>query len=237
MKRIDSPIDAAVGDYESTAPDPVQAIILKAASALHPLLGLADAISDHFSTQKRFERIQAVLQFMSAEIEAISKKLEPKVIEERLHSPKFIEAVRIAAEEATRTAEKKKLDRLALALANGLNPKIIGSEEDLPGFIRDICQISESDIETLERVITTPSFFNFPRAITNSERPEISSFLDSMVESAAMQRMQKDDWYSKGYRLVGFGLVVPLQGTSSNEVSFAPTKSGQLLIELLTPNV
>ena len=55
-----------------------------------------------------------------------------------LQSPKFMEAVLTAAEEAARTADSKKLDRLAFTLANGLDPEIIKPEDDLASFVRDV---------------------------------------------------------------------------------------------------
>lgn len=244
MKRINNPTDVVLTQYEGEPENTTQEIVLKVAGSLLLPIGLATALREHFSSRERQERIHRVLLAFKADIEALQKKSEQdgvrtKAIEDRLQSPKFTEALLTAAEEAAKTAESKKLDRLASTLANGIDPDVIQPEDDLTSFVRDVSQLSELDIKTLNKIVISSPL----RAVFGTpSSSEPSDLMQSLVESAALERIENDDFFSTAFRLVGFGLVLEVPSSqygarSINHLSFTPTKRGRKLSALLKNRV
>lgn len=250
MKRIDNPSDVALTQYEGEPEDTTQEIILKIAGAIFPPVGLATALRDHFSAQTRYERILRVFVALKSDIESIQKestqnKKRADAIEDRLRSPEFTEAILTAAEEAARTAESRKLDRLASILANGVDPDVLQPEDDLASFVRDVSQLSELDIKTMNVIFSTSQLQGFIGGSVFSTEASDSSGAEkpfdylgkALLESAALEKIKDDDFYSTAYRLVGFGLALEAPSHTgrrqANNLSFLPTKRGRKLIALL----
>jgi hypothetical protein len=240
MKQIDSPTDVALTQYEGEPEDTVQEIILKISGKLCLPIGLATAFRDHFSSRNRYERILQVFRAFKSELDSLQRdsaqdEARTRAIEERLHSPKFTEAVLAAAEEATRTAASKKLDLLASALGNGLDPDIIKPEDDLASFVRDVSQLSEFDIKALENIGQALQLLWLREH--QEQNANGLPVIEEFAENAALEKLQGDDFYSTAYRLVGFGLALELPTKtgrrSSNNIRFTTTGRGRKLIALL----
>lgn len=69
MKRIDSPLDAALSLYQGDPRDPVLEIILKIAAPLKLPLAVVTSLRDHFSTLTRQKRIAELLLVFKSEVE------------------------------------------------------------------------------------------------------------------------------------------------------------------------
>jgi hypothetical protein len=74
MKRIDSPRDVAITQYEAEPEDTTLEIILKIARAVSPKLALVAALRDHFSAKTRHERIRQVFLAFNSSFESIEKE-------------------------------------------------------------------------------------------------------------------------------------------------------------------
>ncbi len=245
MKRIDSSTDVAITQYEGEPEDETREIILKVAGELFAPVGIVVALREHFSSKMRYERIKQVFLALKADIEALEQSAQDKVqaIEERLQSPKFTEAILTAAEEAARTADSNKLDRLASSLANGLDPDIIRPEDDLPSFVRDVSQLSELDIKTLDTIVSMAQYeaLTEPSDPKTTDEPNTQKFYfadaPEFVASADVEKIKTNDFYSYAYRLVGFGLALELPSKtgrrSANNLRFSPTNRGRKLFALL----
>jgi hypothetical protein len=245
MKRIDSSTDVALTQYEGGPEDTTREIILKVAGELFPPVGVVTALREHFSSKKKYEQIKQVFLALNDEVGSLKKESAQdqariQAIEERLQSPKFTEAVLTAAEEAVRTADSNKLDRLACVLANGLDPRRISDEDDLASFVRDASQLTEMDIQVLKIIHSTfadlipmnPNFNN-PNAFTDR-----SSELLKNVNEAGIDR---DDFYSYSSRLAGFGLTLEAPFNPSRQAPgdkcFRPTRRGEKLVALLQSRI
>jgi hypothetical protein len=152
--------------------------------------------------------------------------------------PRRGEGAKIARglEEAARTAECKKLDRLASVLANGVDPAIIQPGDDLPSFVRDVSQLSELDIKTLEIIISAVPAQLLSRATSTSKSTKYDP-QEAFLSNVGLDKIGNDDFYSTAYRLVGFGLALEIPShtgrRSANDLRFMPTKRGRKLIALL----
>jgi hypothetical protein len=238
VKRIDNPLDAAMSQLEENPENSTLEIVAKLAT-LVPLLAPLDALRDHFSTRNRINRIYEVLSVFQSEYEALrmecaQEKARRAEIDAYLRSTKFTDAVVAAAEEAARTANAEKIKRFARVLANGSDPRIEASDDDLSSFIRDVSQLSEVDLRTLEIIISTVGIMSWESYVPDETDGLLGQHL---VRAAAQEKLQRDDFYSHAYRLVGFGLALEApSGTGrrlANDLRFLPTRRGRKLLALL----
>ena len=216
--------------------------MLKVAGVVSVKVGLLNALRDHFSTKTRFERIQQVFVAFNSDLDSLEKQSAQntnkiQAIEERLQSPKFTEAVLTVAEEAVRTADSEKLRRLASTLANGLDPEIVKPSDDLSSFIRDVSQLSEHDIKTLDSIARMRQML-WLRYESEPTTPGNFPVIEEYLEADAANKIEGDDFYSAAYRLVGFGLALELPSKtgrrSSKNIRFTITNRGRKLLALLT---
>lgn len=241
MKRIDDPIDAAMSQLEDDSESTPLEIVKKLATAVPLLAPLAcvDALEEHFSNRKRFKRVYECFSIFKAEHDSLQSELaqEKKAlakIDSYLKSPKFAEAVVTAAEESVRTANEEKIKRFGRVLANGPDPRIEASDDDLSSFIRDLSQLSEIDLKSLEIIVSTAGLTSIDSYVVNETDGLLGQHL---AKAAAEQRLLQDDFYSHAFRLVGFGLALEVPRDTvrqmANDFRFLPTRRGRHLLALL----
>lgn len=153
-----------------------------------------------------------MLRTFNAALQALQQEcaLEARsrlMIDSYLTSPRFTDAVIAAAEETTRTANADKILRFGLVLANGCDPEIdVSDDADLSSFIRDVSQLSELDLRTLQIVASTAR----ADILLESDVPDSTDNMlgQHLIAAAAREKLERDDFYSHAYRLVGFGLLL-----------------------------
>lgn len=238
MKRIDEPLDAAMSELEENPENTPLEIVVQMAT-LAPFFAPLAALREHFSTRNRINRIYEVLSVFKSEHEALPSELAHEKatlvdVHSYLNSPKFTEAVVAAAEEAVKTANDAKIKRLARVLANGSDPRIEASDDDLSTFVRDVSQLSDLDIRTLEIIISTAGLMSMESYVVNETDGLLGQYL---VKAAALEKLSQDDFYSHAFRLVGFGLLLEVPRDTvrqmANDLRFLPTRRGRKLVALL----
>jgi hypothetical protein len=242
MDRIDNSLDVAIRQLQENPESTPLVITLKLLTAL-PGLAVADSIWEHFSTNKRIERIHEVLVALKQELEAlqayyVGDEQTLGAISNYLKSPEFSEALITAAEEAVRNANAERIKRLARVLTNGSDPNTEPSnEDDLTSFIRDVSLLSEGDIQILKQLASSlPLAFEFVTGSQTVSRPEFN--FQQVIDDAKRDKLLTDDFYSHCFRLVGFGLAAQIPGNSpslaANKYLFRLTRRGYRLHALLT---
>jgi hypothetical protein len=237
MDRIDNPLDVAIRQLQENSESTPLVIALKLSTAI-PGLAIADSIWEHFSTNKRIERVNEVLIAFKRELEALQNsynedKQRLDAISENLKSAEFNEAVIAAAEEAVRNTNAEKIKRLARVLANGSDPNTEpSSEDDLTSFIRDVSMLSESDIQVFKQLASS-----VPLGLMLAHGSQEKSPFQHFIDDAARGKLMTDDFYSHCFRLVGFGLAVQIPSNSpsqaANKYLFMLTRRGHRLAALL----
>jgi hypothetical protein len=86
-------------------------------------------------------------------------------------------------------------------------------DDDLSSFVRDVAQLSESDINTLDSIAQALQLLWLRE---NTENTSDLPMAEDFLEGTALLKLETNDFYSTAYRLVGFGLALEL-----------PTKTGR----------
>jgi len=197
----------------------------------------AHLLEEHFSIRKRVQRVKEVTFACGNQIIAIKNTISKdredfqRQIHETLKSPGFAEAFATAADEATRTTNAAKLNRLASVLANSCDPTLSTStDDDLTSFVHDISRLSEGDIKTLNYLSTSLNAFYRRNEKPSEPKPEFLEF----INDTAREQSLGSDFHSHCFRLVGFGLATQLAWNSpEGGPSFRVSDRGRHLLNLL----
>jgi hypothetical protein len=111
----------------------------------------------------------------------------------------------------------------------------MGANDDLSSFVRDISQLSELDISTLDSI---SKMLQLSWISENSHEGTGSlPVMEEFIQMDAAKKLETDAFYSTAYRLVGFGLALEIPSKtgkrSATNIQFTITDRGRKLLALL----
>jgi hypothetical protein len=231
MGRIDDPYDAAKSQCPEVPENIPGELALHIGGAIIPIVGLVNAVRDHYSQAKVAERLRILVDAVNSKTNATDAKVE---------SPQFAEAIRLAIEETWRTTDMKKVKRFGAILGNSAVPN---DNPDAPldavDFIRAVAQLDDRDIKAL-RALYPPSAYLMSTSRNYSNLDDSNPLAQFGADAARMAdeaKLARDDFYSSCKRLEGFGLAIELprnpSRTAPSDYSFRTTRRGERLVKLL----
>lgn len=243
--KIDDPIDAS----ENAWPDEPDGLGKKFADLALSFLGLVfppatvvKIMRDQFLPQNRVGRIEYLFRGMALKLKDVEAKCAGSrekiaAIQARMDEPAFQKAVATACEEAARSSDTARIERFALVLANSPTPGRWSTDaDDIATFIRDLTQLSERDLQVLERL--SMAFGNL--VLSNPELNDSSVFTrnnEGLEHVIRQQPLHRDDFFSACGRLIGFGLAIeepwPPVHTQPHGRCIRPTRRGLSLLHYL----
>jgi len=241
--KIDDPVDASFQAFPE-APEGMgrkfAELALSFAGLIFPPAVLLKILTDQFSAPNRFKRIDYLLQALNLSLKQLESQVgedreKTRAVQARIESPRFQEAVAMACEESSRATTTKKVERMAEVLAGSLTPtRWSPNDEDVAALIRDLAQLSDRDIQVLEKLSTA-----FGGLMLNDSAWLDNLFTDnnSALERIIREQGDRDEFYSTCGRLIGFGLAVdvtwPVNRTQPHERCIRPTRRGLALLAYL----
>ncbi len=224
-RQNQSPVDRILESAESAT----NAISLT--TGLAPIGGIAKAfgVARRFTSELGVATLSENLDHLGNATEAALSRVEKKLeaqgvrvdeIEHLLNGQEFLEGIKAATLQAQRTKDKKRLERMALILANGVAEKDL-EPESLDDMMRAAVELKESDIALLGKICDSQaqemvhqSAGRHPSSWKNNFESIWSQFVDdlnpqfhlqyrsSLSRMAAMGFLMRAD-FSRSY---GFGL-------------------------------
>jgi hypothetical protein len=151
MGKIDRPIDAVLDQYPEQLENSLGEISLEIAGIFNPLVKIGNILRQRLSGSEKKQRASAVFNAFNDELLRLQNQIDQKTIEARLDSPEFQDALMLAIEEAWRTSNEVRVQRLAAVLANGVKTEVdVPSGEDLSSFVREVAYLDDGDIQMLQ---------------------------------------------------------------------------------------
>ena len=235
MSDIDNPI-AQIKKGAQKPPRPPGDAIAVGMIGWIPVIG--DKIKkalDSIRGQDKDERIEFLLTAIVEQLEVHDIDIE---ILKRLDQPEFNRLLAVALQRIFFGANQRKVKRFAAVVTEAaVSEKTEQEYEDAASFIRALDELSEDDLRILKL------FFHYQRdlVIERHAMPHAIFFegnrMTSLQDGIIQLGMQIDDVYSRSNRLVGYGLLLPLERTQSqgdiNVKYFRMTLLGKRLITVL----
>jgi hypothetical protein len=238
MGKIDRPIDAVLDQYPEAAENSLGELSIELAGMASPIIKAANIIRQRlFAAPARGERTSALLKAMNEELIRLSEQIDQQALNDRIDSPEFQDALVLAIEEAWRTSNEVRVQRLAAVLANGVATNIDAPPgEDLSSFVREVAYLDDGDIHMLQVMeeVYRPAIRNRPDM---SDPNEFTLLIAGFLRRTDEVRISRDDVYARCSRLSGFGLAVEVLRSdtrmSLSDRCFRPTQRGLRLLRLL----
>lgn len=233
MPKSDDPIEQARKQWVSGDEPFANALTQEAFKQGFPILGSV------FSFWKSAEQKRVLIEFNNWILDCL-KQLDQRVdnLPERM-TPDLNRIAALAVERILWGASSKKAKRFAAVFAHQFTEP--GNEqalEDATYFIRALDELSEDDIRVLKHL------YNHQRHITAEQHALTyneyfnGNGMKNMLMDARNLGMQMDEFYSRLYRLSGYGLALPLDKAHGsmgdpNDFAFRLTLLGRRLIDML----
>ncbi len=242
MGKITDPYEALKSQYAEEPENVLGELALRVAGEVIPLIGVVNAIRDHFSQAAVAKRLRTLVEAVNSKIQRVEKGVEGNeeqiaAIRSKVESPQFRAAVRLAIEETWRTEEAEKIKRFAAILGNSVAPNDeLDISEDLSSFIRAVAQLGERDIHALQIVHSV--FADTVKVYPNFHDPDVfTERADQLLKKVDESKIQRDDFYSYCKRLEAFGLAIEVPRNPARmapgDYCFRPTRRGLKLLSLL----
>ncbi len=222
MGKIDRPIDAVLDQYPGAPENVLGELGIELGGMASPIIKAANVIRQRlFGAPARGERTCALLKAMNEELIRLSEQIDQKVLNERIDSPEFQDALVLAIEEAWRTSNEVRVQRLAAVLANGVATDVdVPSGEDLSSFVREVAYLDDGDIQMLQVIE------EIYRPIRNrpdmSDPNEFTLLIAGFYRRTDALRISRDDVHARCSRLSGFGLAVEVLRSETRMSLVAP---------------
>lgn len=239
MGKIDRPIDAVLDQYPEVPENKLGELSIELAGMASPIIKAANIVRQRlFTAPARAERTSALLKAMNEELIRLSAQIDQQVLNDRIDSPEFQDALVLAVEETLRTSNEVRMQRLAAVLVNGVATNIDAPPgEDLSSFVREVAYLDDGDIQMLQVIeeIYRPAIRNRPDM---SDPNEFTLLIGGFFRRTDALTISRDDVYARCSRLSGFGLAVEVLRSdtrmSLSDHCFRPTQRGLRLLKLLT---
>lgn len=233
MPKSDDPIEQARSKWVAGAEPFANSLTLEVFKKSFPILGSV------FSFWKSAEQKQVLIEFNNWVLDFL-KLLDQRTdnLPEQL-TPDLNRIAALAVERILWGASGKKAKRFAAIFASQVSTSgNVHALEDAAYFIRALDELSEDDIKVLKHL------YNHQRQITaEGHALTYNEFFNNngmknMLLDARNLNMQMDEFYSRCYRLSGYGLALPLDkshGSMGNpdEFAFRLTLLGRRLVDML----
>lgn len=213
MGGIDNPIAQITKGAEKEPRTPGDAIAVGMISWI-PVIGekIKKAL-DSIRGQDKDARLDFLLNAIVERLEIHETDID---VLKRLDQPEFNRLLSVAIERIFFGANERKVKRFAAVITIAVTEEKTEQEyEDATSFIRAIDELSEDDLRVLKL------FFHYQKdlVIENHAMPHAIFFegnrMTTLQEGILNLGMQIDDVYSRCNRLVGYGLLLPLERTQN----------------------
>jgi|GEM_PF-1765073 len=235
MSDIDNPIAQIKKGAEKPPRTPGDAIAVGMISWI-PIIG--DKIKKALESirgQDKDARIEFLLTAIVEQLEVHDTDID---VLKRLDQPEFNRLLSVAIERIFFGANQRKVKRFAAVVTEAaINEKTEQEYEDAASFIRALDELSEDDLRVLKL------FFHYQQdlVIERHAMPHAIFFdgtrMTRLQEGILQLGMQIDDANSRSNRLVGYGLLLPLERTQAqgdiNVKYFRMTLLGKRLMLIL----
>jgi hypothetical protein len=237
---FEDPVDALLEtDGPHDLGNECAALALRFASVVFPPAAFVSILADQFNERKRHRRVLEYLTQLLVRVKAVEQKsLSVDVMAEvlkRFESKTFSEGVAIGGEEAARAVKPDKGAQFASVAVGWLVPNQWG-EYDVATMIRDIAQLTDSDVRVLG--ILSEIYGSYVNTDPNSNAVAVFTMhMDKQFAAMLASNIQSDDFLSSCARLGGFGLALE-ESRTPGELRiavrcFRPTRRGMALLQYL----
>lgn len=240
-KQNQSPVNRLLEGAESAAGAVSIATGSVTIGCIARAFGIAKRITSGLGVATLEENLEHLADAAEAALSRVEKNLDAQgvrieEIERRLHSDELLEGIKTATLQAQRTKDKKRLERMALILANGVAENNL-EPESLDDMMRAAVELKDSDIALLGKICKSQGPLLREKGLTPTNWfGQVPWYWDQFIESEAIDPSMHLVYRSSLSRLESHGLIQKFREISTASVGlehYALLKEGLEFFERL----
>ncbi len=234
---IDNELDQIKLQYPERSENPGLEVTMKLLSGLAPVgpvISLIQGLRDHFSWKYAIRRLEILLRALEEEVRRQGKTIEE--VKERLETPEALESIIRAISITVQTSNERKIEQFGAVLGYEAASGDLKGWDEASALVEDLSRLTDEDVNILGLLVHHQSGFV---ESSPSER-QYNNLVQSMRQifsELERRHIGRGDFYSHAFRLIGFGLAVPLNFNPSamgpQDQGVAVTLRGVRLMQIL----
>lgn len=212
---IDNELDQIELQYPERSENPGLEVTMKLLSGLAPVgpvISIIQGLRDHFSWKYAIRRLEILFKALEEEVRRQGKTTEE--VKERLETPEALESIIRAVSITVQTSNEWKIERFGEVLGYEAASGDKRGWDEASALIDDLSRLTQADIATLELLVLCQGNVVRQNPSTADYNDLVSSMKHILAEVDA-RKIGRSEFYSRAFRLIGFGLAVPLNWNAS----------------------
>jgi hypothetical protein len=208
--------------------------LLSGLAPVCPVISIIQSLRDHFSWEYAIRRLEILFKALDEEVRRQGKTIEE--VKERLETPEALESIIRAVSITIQTSNEWKIEQFGAVLGHEAASGDPKGWDEASALVEDLSRLTDEDVKILGLLVHHQSEFV---ESSHSER-QYNNLVQSMKQifsELEHRHIGRGDFYSHAFRLVGFGLAVPLNFNPSamgpQDQGVAVTLRGVRLTQIL----
>jgi hypothetical protein len=234
---IDRELDQLKQQYPERTENPGLEVTMKLLALLPqlgPVISVIHGIRDHFSWEYAIRRLERLFNALETEVLRQGKTVEG--IKEQLETPEALDSLIRAVNVTIQISNEWKIEKFGELLGYEAASDDREGWDEASALIDDLNRLTQADIETLRLLVHFQSKCVKEHPTTIDYNDLVASMKEILTEVDA-RKIARGEFYSRAFRLVGFGLAVPLNwnqfALAPEDQALAATVRGVRLIKIV----
>jgi hypothetical protein len=194
--------------------------LLSALPSVGPAVAILQALREHFSTRRALQKLQVLLDALEREVRRQGKTL--REVQARIETPAALGSIVRAVNITVQVSNELQIERFGTVLgyeAASNGPQHWG---EASAMVDDLSRLTEEDVKTLALLVRHQSEF-VKSGPTTQDYNNLVASMRAVFTEVDKSSLGRGEFYSHAFRLVGFGLAVPLNW---NQLAMGPQDQG-----------
>ncbi len=177
-----------------------------------PVAAIIQGLREHFSSLRAIHRLQALFDALEATVRRQGKSLDD--LRAQIGNPRAAESIIRAVEITVQISNEWKIENFGKILGSQAASGDSDGWDEASALVEDLSRLTDDDIKALEVLVRHQSHFVKLNPTTHDYNNLVAS-MRAIFQELDSSRVGRGEFYSHAFRLIGFGLAVPLNFSPS----------------------
>jgi hypothetical protein len=234
---IDDELDQLKQQYPEATENAGLEVTLNLLSALPtvgPAVAVVQGLREHFSTRREIHRLQVLFEALEGEVRRQGKTLAE--VQAEIQTPEALDSIIRTVNITVQISNEWKIENFGTVLGYEAASHDRKGWDEASALVEDLAQLTDEDLGTLSLLVRHQSEFAKSNLTTHDYNNLVAS-MRAVFAEVDKSSVGRGEFYSHAFRLVGFGLAIPLNFNPSamgpQDQGIAVTVRGVRLMRIL----
>ena len=172
-----------------------------------PVAAIIQGLREHFSSSRAVHRLQVLFDALEATVRRQGKSLDD--LRAQIGNPRAVESIIRAVEITVQISNEWKIENFGKILGSQAASGDSDGWDEASALVEDLSRLTDDDIKALEVLVRHQSNFVKLNPTTHDYNNLVAS-MRAIFQELDSKSVGRGEFYSHAFRLIGFGLAVPL---------------------------